>query len=128
MSLFYSQKCHVRHEVLYMMNSYCPNLHNISLFSKPGGRMKHINPFRLNSFCQCGSSIKQNTFLYLVALLEFNVHLILLIITLLSLSFFFFSTGLSICSFHLPQLSPRPLIYTVPSAPMGQTRLRRHSL
>lgn len=36
-------------------------------------------------------------------------------------------SGLSICSFHLPRPSPGPLIYTAPTAPVGQTRLRRHS-
>ncbi len=49
------------------------------------------------------------------------------------LSFLFFPllghfTGPSICSFHLPRLSPGPLIYTAPTAPLGQTGLRRHSL
>lgn len=43
-------------------------------------------------------------------------------------SLFGYFSGLFICSFHLPRLSPGPLIYTAPTAPLGQTGLRRHSL
>lgn len=71
----------------------------------------------------------KKTFSHSVPLLQYSVCLILLIITTLSPFFLFgYFSGLFICSFHLPRLSPGPLIYTAATAPLGQTGLRRHSL
>lgn len=53
---------------------------------------------------------------------QYCLSFIPLIIT--SFPFFLFGhlPGLFICSFHLPRLSPGPLIYSAPTAPLGQTR------
>lgn len=116
------------------------NLGSVSdLCSNLGGRrvanpcwVTHIHPYSFNSLCQRDRGIK----LYCdrthspSRYLSYNLVYASFSLSLPLFPFFFFLviSVASICSFHLPRLSPGPLIYTAPTAPLGQTGLWRHSL